>query len=48
MKTLYDKLQSIDTRGKNIFQLAREVNEMLSPIDKIPVHKPKEDNTSGS
>lgn len=39
METLYDKIQKIDTRGKSIFQLCKEINSALSPMDRIPVHK---------
>ena len=37
-ETLMDKLNNIDTKGKNILELCREVNDALSPIDKIPTH----------
>ncbi len=37
--TLMDKLNNIDTKGKSVLELCKEVNDALCPMDRIPTHK---------
>ena len=37
-ETLMDKLNAIDTKGKSVLELCHEVNNVLSPMDRIRTH----------